>query len=64
MCTRQEPVLFALSVRDNIAYGRPNEDVSDEEVIAAAKAANAHEFVEKLPQVRMVSLSGVVEAPL
>ena len=50
-CT-QEPVLFALSLRENIAYGLPNDRVSEEEVIAAAKAANAHEFIEKLPQVR------------
>lgn len=50
-CT-QEPVLFALSLRENIAYGLPNDRVSEEEVVAAAKAANAHEFIEKLPQVR------------
>lgn len=39
----QEPVLFAASVEDNIRYGKP--DATQEQVIAAAKAANAHEFV-------------------
>jgi ATP-binding cassette subfamily B protein len=38
-----EPFLFSMSVRDNIAYGRPQ--ASDDEVIAAAKAAQAHEFI-------------------
>eukprot|EP00850_Spirogloea_muscicola_P015228 SM000115S23907 [mRNA] locus=s115:109257:114629:- [translate_table: standard] len=46
----QEPVLFAMSVKDNIAYGLPNDEVSHEDVVAAAKAANAHDFVERLPQ--------------
>lgn len=44
----QEPVIFAVSAWDNIRRGRP--DASDEDVIAAAKAAHAHEFLEKLPQ--------------
>jgi subfamily B ATP-binding cassette protein MsbA len=43
----QEVVLFNDTVRDNIAYGRT--DVSDDEVIAAAQAANAHEFIMALP---------------
>jgi ATP-binding cassette, subfamily B, bacterial len=42
-----EPFLFSLSIRDNIAYGRP--DAPFDEVVAAAKAAQAHEFVEALP---------------
>ncbi|CAI5949007.1 unnamed protein product [Closterium sp. NIES-65] len=46
----QEPVLFAMSVRDNIAYGLPDADVAEADVIRAAKAANAHEFIVKLPQ--------------
>lgn len=45
----QEPVLFAMSVAENIAYGLPNEDVSQDDIIAAAKAANAHEFILSLP---------------
>ena len=43
----QEPVLFATSIRENILYGKP--DASEEEVVAAAKAANAHGFISKLP---------------
>ena len=44
----QETMLFNASVRDNILYGCL--DASEEEVIAAAKAANAHEFIMDLPQ--------------
>ncbi|PWH16408.1 MAG: ABC transporter ATP-binding protein [Ardenticatenia bacterium] len=43
----QETVLFSGTIRDNIAYGRP--DSSDEEVIAAARAAQAHDFITALP---------------
>jgi subfamily B ATP-binding cassette protein MsbA len=43
----QETVLFRDSIRDNIAYGRP--DATDAEVVAAAKAANAHDFISKKP---------------
>ncbi|KAH1233746.1 ABC transporter B family member 28 [Glycine max] len=46
----QEPVLFSVSVGENIAYGLPDEDVSKEDVIKAAKAANAHDFIISLPQ--------------
>ncbi|KAL9324173.1 hypothetical protein ACSQ67_009030 [Phaseolus vulgaris] len=46
----QEPVLFSVSVGENIAYGLPDEDVSKEDVIKAAKAANAHDFIIALPQ--------------
>ncbi len=44
----QETVLFSGSVRDNIRYGHP--DASDEEVVAAAQAAQAHDFILELPQ--------------
>ncbi|BAZ17974.1 ABC transporter ATP-binding protein [Calothrix sp. NIES-4071] len=44
----QEPVLFSTSIAENIAYAKP--DASDGEIIAAAKAANAHDFISKLPQ--------------
>lgn len=44
----QETILFSGSVRDNICYGRP--DASDTEVISAAKAAQAHEFIMGLSQ--------------
>jgi ATP-binding cassette subfamily B protein len=43
-----EPFLFSVSIRDNIAYGRP--DAPFEEVQAAARAAGAHRFIEHLPQ--------------
>jgi ATP-binding cassette subfamily B protein len=43
----QESVLFTGTIRDNIRYGRP--DAADEEVIAAAKAAQAHDFIRELP---------------
>ncbi len=42
-----EPFLFSISIRDNIAYGRP--EATLEEVEAAARAANADEFIVKLP---------------
>ena len=47
----QEPVLFDTSVAENIRYGALFREVSDEEVISAAKAANIHSFIEGLPQV-------------
>jgi ATP-binding cassette, subfamily B, bacterial len=43
----QESFLFPFSIAENIAYGRPG--ASREEVVAAARAANAHEFVSALP---------------
>ncbi len=43
----QETVLFSGTIRDNIRYGRPN--AGEDEVIAAAKAAQAHEFISTLP---------------
>ena len=45
---RQEPVLFATSVTDNIRYGSP--EATDEQVYAAARAANAHEFISGFPE--------------
>lgn len=43
----QETRLFSGTVRENIRYGRPN--ASDSEVLDAAKAANAHEFIQEFP---------------
>ncbi|CAO1947832.1 unnamed protein product [Urochloa humidicola] len=45
----QEPVLFNDTIRANIAYGK-YEEVTEEELIKFAKAANAHEFISSLPQ--------------
>jgi len=42
----QEPALFSGTIRENIAYANPN--ASHDDIVAAAKAANAHEFIEKL----------------
>lgn len=44
----QEPVLFATSIKENILFGK--EDAPMELIIKAAKAANAHDFIIKLPQ--------------
>lgn len=44
----QESILFTGTIRDNIRYGKA--DASDEEVIAAAKAAQAHEFISSMPE--------------
>ncbi len=59
----QEPVLFSGTVRENIAYARPG--ANDDDVLAAAQAAHAWEFIERLPDVwdtrvgeRGVKLSG------
>jgi subfamily B ATP-binding cassette protein MsbA len=43
----QDSVLFHGTVRENIAYGRP--EASDEEIVAAAKIANAHDFISRMP---------------
>jgi ATP-binding cassette, subfamily B, bacterial len=43
----QEPVLFSATIAENIAYGRPG--ASHDEIVAAAAAANAHEFIQALP---------------
>src|SRR6059036_2123666 len=59
----QDAVLFSLSIAENIAYAAPG--ATREQVLAAAQAANAHEFIERLPQAyetqvgeRGVKLSG------
>lgn len=44
----QESWLYNASVRDNVAYGKP--DASMDEIIEACKQANAHQFIEKLPE--------------
>jgi len=43
----QEPQLFATSIAENIRYGKENATL--EEIIEAAKAANAHDFISKFP---------------
>ena len=50
----QEPVLFDTTIAENIRYGANFRNVSDEEVIEAAKSANIHNFIESLPEVRVL----------
>lgn len=45
----QEPILFNTTIGENIMYGR--DGVTQAEIIQAAKEANAHDFISKLPQV-------------
>ncbi len=61
--TPQETILFSGTFRENIAYGRP--EASEEEILTAAKAAQVHDFIMKLPEnygtliaARGVNLSG------
>jgi len=44
----QDVILFGGSIKENIAYGKP--DASDDEIMAAAKNANAHEFIKRFPE--------------
>ncbi|KAL0737715.1 hypothetical protein Bca4012_013925 [Brassica carinata] len=44
----QEPALFAGTIRENIMYGGASENIDESEIIEAAKAANAHEFITSL----------------
>jgi ABC-type multidrug transport system fused ATPase/permease subunit len=47
----QEPALFFSSIEDNIRLGKS--DATDDQIIAAAKLANAHDFIMQLPQVHI-----------
>jgi ATP-binding cassette subfamily B protein len=44
----QEPVLFSASLAENIAYARP--EATTEQIVAAARAANIHDFITSLPR--------------
>ncbi|KAI8928865.1 P-loop containing nucleoside triphosphate hydrolase protein [Entophlyctis helioformis] len=46
----QEPILFNMSIKENIAYGALNGEFTDAQIIEAAKLANIHEFVSTLPK--------------
>lgn len=52
----QDTWLYGGSIRDNIAYGKP--EATEAEVIAAAKAANAHSFIKRLPEGYNTKISG------
>jgi ATP-binding cassette subfamily B protein len=51
----QEPLLFSASIAENIAYGHPT--ATEEEIIQAARLANAHEFISRLPD-RYAAMAG------
>jgi ABC-type multidrug transport system fused ATPase/permease subunit len=46
----QEPTLFGMSIRENVKLGAVDREVSDDEIIAACKKANAHKFIMALPE--------------
>jgi len=61
----QEPMLFATTIKENIAYGLADREATMDEIIAAAKEANAHDFITRFPDgydtvvgARGMSLSG------
>uniref|UniRef100_F1LCE7 Multidrug resistance protein 1 n=1 Tax=Ascaris suum TaxID=6253 RepID=F1LCE7_ASCSU len=46
----QEPTLFSFTLRENIGYGLPEDEATEEKIIKAAKIANIHDFIVSLPQ--------------
>ena len=56
---QQEPALFNLSIRDNIAYGDNSRTVTQEEIEKAARMANIHDLIIALPQVSEPDLRAV-----
>ena len=59
----QEPTLFAMSIKDNIKYGATDNNITDKDIMNAAKEANAHDFICNLPngydtQIQNTTLSG------
>ncbi len=48
----QEPTLFSFTLRENIAYGLPEDEATQEKIERAAKIANIHDFIVSLPQAR------------
>ena len=47
----QEPTLFNMTIRENIAYGDNSREISMEQIIEVAKKANCHNFISSLPKV-------------
>jgi ABC-type multidrug transport system fused ATPase/permease subunit len=47
----QEPILFDCSIAENIAYGDNSREVTMDEIVAAARKANIHNFIQELPEV-------------
>ena len=54
----QDSILFSDTIANNIAYGLENSEVSEEDIIEAAKNANAHDFISKLPNKYQTKLEG------
>lgn len=54
----QDSILFSDTIANNISYGLDNSEVSEEDIIEAAKNANAHEFISKLPNKYQTKLEG------
>ena len=52
----QEPNLFDMTIRENIAYGDNSREITMDELIEAAKEANVHDFVQNLPQVLLFEI--------
>ena len=48
---QQEPVLFNISIRDNIAYGNNSREITQDEIENAARTANIHDLIISLPKV-------------
>jgi ABC-type multidrug transport system fused ATPase/permease subunit len=48
---QQEPTLFNLPIRDNIAYGDDTNQITQDQIEAAAQMANIHQFIISLPKV-------------
>uniref|UniRef100_A0A1I7VQ25 P-loop containing nucleoside triphosphate hydrolase protein n=1 Tax=Loa loa TaxID=7209 RepID=A0A1I7VQ25_LOALO len=46
----QEPTLFSFTIRENIGYGLPEDEATEEKIVEAAKIANIHDFILSLPQ--------------
>ncbi len=55
----QEPSLFSFTLRENIAYGLPDDEATPGKIEQAAKMANIHDFILSLPQVSDALLSEV-----
>jgi len=51
---QQEPILFNLSIRENIAYGDNSREVTQTEIENAAKMVNIHDLIVSLPEVRLI----------
>jgi ABC-type multidrug transport system fused ATPase/permease subunit len=52
----QEPILFDCSIAENIAYGDNSREILMDEIIAAARESNIHNFIQGLPEVRLLNL--------